>query len=258
MRKILSLLLLFACSNNEKTEPPLSPRVADEKAKKIVYEGVIKSKYGEGPIELSLVEVETGLTSTFELKGDIKKDVLFGMATGEYSTLAGAAGNEIILQLHGRFFVMSRARKAKKGAVTFGSEVDEIELFFITEGGNKLVLVDEDFDRIAEDNRYTLYRRSRHFTAEGYITFEEGRTEFFEQNTNERWNVAPLGVYGETKQIYDSVATQKFEGVYLKALAYSVQSDSSDQELFVIKRVLEMKKSDAYTDKKKAAGLGYN
>lgn len=29
-------------------------------------------------------------------------------------------------------------------------------------------------------------------------------------------------------------------------------------ELLVIKRILEMKKSDAYTNKEKAAGLGYN
>jgi hypothetical protein len=257
MRKILLLLVLFACSNKEKIEPPLSPVVEDEKPKKIFYEGTIKSKYGEGPIELSLEEVETGLTSSFELKGDIKKDIVFGRATGEYSTLSGAAGNEIILQLKGRFFVMTHARKAKKGAVTFGDELNEIELFFITEGGNKLVLVDEDFDRIADDNRYTLYKRSRQFTAEGYITFEESRIEFFEYNTNERWNVAPLGVFDDVKKLYDSIATQKFEGVYVKALAYSVQSDSSDQELFVIKRILEMKKSDAYTNKERAAGLGY-
>jgi hypothetical protein len=257
MRKILLLVVLFACSNKEKTEPPLSP-IVDEKAKKIVYEGTIKSKYGEGPIELALEEVETGLTSAFELKGDIAKDLIFGMAIGQYSTLQGAMGNEVILQLRGNFHVMSRARNAKKGSVKFGSEVNEIELFFITEGGDKLILVDEDFNRIAEDNRYTLYKRSRQFTAEGYITFEEDRTEFFEQNTNERWNVAPLGIYGDVQKIYDSVATQKFEGVYLKALAYSVDSDSSDNELIVIKRVLEMKKSDAYTNKEKPAVSGNN
>src|SRR5688572_1193986 len=258
MRKILPLLLLFACSNNEKTETPPSPSIVNEKAKKTIYEGNIKSKYGEGPIELYLDEVETGLTSSFELRGDIAKDQIFGMAAGEYSTLQGAAGNEVILQLHGNFFVFGRARKAKKGVDTFKPDEQKLDLFFITEGGNKLVLVDDDFDRIAEDNRFTLYRRSRLFTAEGYITFEESRIEYFEYNTNDRWRVAPLGSFDEVKKSYDSIATQKFEGVYLKALAYSVQSDSSDQELLVIKRVLEMKKSDAYTNKEKAAGLGYN
>lgn len=256
MRKILLLFVLFACSNKEKIEPPLSPVVEDEKAKKIIYEGTIISKYGEGPIELSLEEVETGLTSSFVIQGDIDKDLIFARIIGEYSTLQGAASNEVILQLHGRFHVISRARNAKKGSsISSGPEVKELDLFFITEGGNKLVLVDEDFDRIANDNRYTLYKRSRLFTAEGYITFEEGRTEFFEFNTNERWNVAPLGMFSDAQKFYDSVATQKFEGIYLKALAYSVQSDSSDEELFVIKRVLEMKKSDAYKDKEKAAGL---
>ncbi|HEU5291366.1 MAG TPA: hypothetical protein VFU05_12025 [Cyclobacteriaceae bacterium] len=258
MKKILPLILLFACSNKEKVETPPPPTVANEKVKKIFYEGTIKSKYGEGPIELALAEIETGLSSSFELKGDIMKDKLFGMATGEYSTLSGAASNEVILQLHGRFFMMGRAQKApKKEAVEFKPELNELDLFFVTEGGNKLVLVDEDFDRIAEDNRFTLYKRSRLFTAEGYITFEDTRTEFFEQNTNERWNVAPLGVYGDAQHIYDSLVSQKFEGMYMKALAYSVESDSSDKELLVIKKILDMKKSEAYTNKERAAGLGY-
>lgn len=258
MRKILPLLVLFACSNKEKIEPPPSPKVVDEKAKKIIYEGIIKSNYGEGPVELSLVEAETGLTSSFELKGDIVKDQIFGMATGQYSTLSGAEGNEVILQLHGKFLVFGRARKAAKGSVSFKPDIREIDLFFITDGGNKLVLVDEDFDRIADDDRFTLYRRSRLITAEGYITIDESRNEFFDQNTSERWNVAALGAFGEVEKSYDSIATQKFEGVYLKASAYLVASDSADEDLLVFKSIVEMRKSEAYTNKKKAAGLGYN
>jgi hypothetical protein len=258
MKKFLLLFVLFACSNKEKIETPPSPTVVDEKAKKIVYEGVIKTSYGEGPVTLALQEVETGLTSRFELDGEVAKDMLFGRAVGEYSTLSGAEGNEVILQLHGSFMYMGRAQKAKKGTVAFKPEIQKVDLFFVTEGGNKLVLVDEDFDRIADDNRFTLYKRSRLFTAEGYITFEDNRTDFYEQNTNERWDVATLGAYRDAQKIYDSLVSQKFEGMYLKALAYSVESDSSDKELIVIKKILEMKKSDAYTNKDRAAGLGYN
>ena len=274
MKKFLLLFVLFACSNKEKIETPPSPTVVDEKAKRIVYEGIIKTEHGEGPVELSLVEAETGLTAPFDLKGDIAKDVIFAMARGEYSTLSGASGNEVILQLHGRFFVFGRAQKAKKGKGSFvsgsSSDLKEFDLFFITQGGNKLVLVDEDFDRIADDNRYTLYRRKRQFTVEGYITLEDSHTEFYEQNTNENWSVASLGVYDAVHHIYDSLVTQKSEGMYLKALAYAIESDSTfneprtnyissgvGTELLVIKRVLEMKKSDAYTNKERAAGLGY-
>ena len=134
----------------------------------------------------------------------------------------------------------------------------EFDLFFKSDGSNKLVLVDEDFNPITDDSRYTLYKRGRLFTAEGYITFEKNRTDFIEKNTAEKWNVASLGVYADAQKSYDSIATENFEGVYLKAVAYSVPSDTSDEDLLVIRGIIEMRKSEAYTDKEKAARLGYN
>ena len=270
MRKILLLLVLFACSSKEKTEPAPSPIVVDERAKRIIYEGVIKSNYGEGPIELSLVEAETGLSAPFDIRGTFAKNQIFTMVRGEYSTLQGAAGNEVVLQLHGTIMSTVGKPDPKKGVVAFKPEVHDLDLFFVTDGGNKLILVDEDFDRIADDNQYTLFRRLRLFTIEGYVTFENISTEFYEQNTNENWTVAPLGKYANVQNIYDSLVTQKSEGMYLKALAYAIESDSSfneprnnyatsgiGSELLVIKKILEMKKSAAYTDTAKAAGLGY-
>lgn len=262
--------MLFACTSKEKTELPPSPTVVDERAKRIIYEGIIKTKYGEGPVELSLAEAETGLTAPFDIRGNFVKDQVFTIVRGDYSTLQGAAGNEIVLQLHGT--IMSTVGKnPKKGTVeAYKPEVNDLDLFFVTDGGNKLVLVDENFDRIADDNRYTLFRRLRLFTIEGYVTFENTSTEFYEQNTNENWTVAPLGKYANAQKIYDSLVTQKSEGMYLKALAYAIESDSSfdeprknyatygiGSELLVIKKILEMRKSAAYTDTAKAAGLGY-
>jgi hypothetical protein len=270
MRKIFLLFVLFACSSKEKTELPPSPTVVDERAKRIMYEGVIKTKYGEGPVELSLVEPETGLIAPFDIRGDFVKDQIFTMVRGEYSTLQGAAGNEVVLQLHGTIMSTVGKPDPKKSTVAYKPEVHDLDLFFITDGGNKLILVDEDFNRIADDNRYTLYRRLRLFTVEGYVTFENTSTEFYEQNTNENWTVAPLGKYDNVQKIYDSLVTQKSEGMYLKALAYAIESDSSfneprknyatygvGSELLVIKKILEMKKSTAYTDTARAARLGY-
>ena len=66
MKKIFLLLLIFcACAPKEKIEPPPAPTVVDEKVNRIVYEGIIKKEYAEGPVELFLDESQTGLTSSF-------------------------------------------------------------------------------------------------------------------------------------------------------------------------------------------------
>lgn len=268
MKKIfLGLLILCSCAPKEKIEPPPSPTVVDEKVNRIVYEGIIKTEYAEGPIELFLDEAQPGLTSSFSINGNFVEDQIFNMGRGEYTMLSGAEGNEVILQLHGSVMSHKIKRDPKNGSVTsFSPDVHELDLFFITEGGNKLILVDEDFDRISDDDRYTLYRRSRLFTVEGYITMEDRYTEFFEQNTRENWIVAPLGVYNDVQKIYDSLVTEKSEGMFLKAIAYSVESDSIYNEprqnyithgiggeFLVIKSILEMKKSEAFTNKENTA-----
>ena len=271
MRKILFLSLLFACSNKEKIETPPSPTVVEDKSQWTPYEGMIKTEYGEATIELLLDEAEPGLTSPFQINGKLDdKSIGFGMLMGQYSTLSGAAGNEVILQLRAKIMVGLPAPGPRKGVAAFKPDVRDIEIFFITSGGNKLILVDDDFDRIANDDRYTLYRRSRLFTAEGYVTFEDEHTEFFEQNTRGNWLVAPLAKYSQVQHIYDSLVTGKSEGMYLKALAYSIDSDSLyneprknyitrgvGKEFLVVKEILEMKKSEAYTNKERAASLGY-
>jgi hypothetical protein len=273
MRKILLLFVLFACSSKEKIEPPPSPTVVEDKSQWTPYEGTIKTELGEWPIELYLDESQPGLTSSFEIRGNSFANIGLNMFGGKYTTLPGATGNEVIFQLHGNIMIFPRTKPdPKKGVTSFKPEVQEIDLFFITEGGNKLILVDEDFDRVSEDNRYTLFKRSRLFTVEGYVTIEDTHTEFFEKNTHENWLVAPIGVYNEVQNIYDSLVTGKSEGMNLKAVAYFIESDSLfneprknniwhhkgvGSELLVIKRILQMKKSEAYTDSAKAAGLGY-
>lgn len=269
MRKILLLLVLFACSNKEKIEPPTSPVVEDDKAKWIKYEGVIKTEFGEGLVVLSLMQNEVGLESSFNLTGRLFQEDSFSSVRGRYTILQGAPGQEIIIQAHGSMMVFSESdrkkmkenlKNAKNGVAkpfTFKPEHKEIDLFFKSDGINKLVLINEDFEPVAEDARYTLYKRDRLFTAEGYITFDKGRTDFIDENTSEEWKVAALGMHGEAQKSYDSIATEYFEGVYLKAVAYSVMSDSSDEDLLVIKSIIEMKKSEAYTNKDRAAKLGH-
>jgi hypothetical protein len=91
-----------------------------------------------------------------------------------------------------------------------------------------------------------LYRRSNLFTAEGYVTADSTTSEFYERNTGEKWNLAKLVEYDSIKMTYQKLATEKNEGIYLKALAYSIEdSDSanSSHKSIVIKRILRMEKS---------------
>lgn len=112
-------------------------------------------------------------------------------------------------------------------------------------GNDQLVLTDSDFDPLVTDARYTLYKRSELFTAEGYVTIEtDSLTTFFERNTSGNWHVAHLGVYDQVKDKYQQLATTSLEGIYLRALIYSVNDTNASGEptkKLVVKRIVEMK-----------------
>ncbi len=91
-----------------------------------------------------------------------------------------------------------------------------------------------------------MYLRSNLFTAEGYVTVDSLTSEFFERNTGEKWKLAKLVEYDSIKTTYQKLATEKNEGIYLKALAYSIEDPDSvntSHKSIVIKRILRMEKS---------------
>ncbi len=120
-----------------------------------------------------------------------------------------------------------------------GSIYSPDEMFFTTRGNDELLPADNHFAAITSDRRYTLHRRSKLFTVEGYITFEQDSAVFFERNTFEHWKVTDLGEFNELKLLYKQLAKEKYEGIYLKALAYSVSDPTSKKEhsTLVIKRI---------------------
>jgi hypothetical protein len=245
MRKIIPFLLLLACSSKEQIESPTSPNIeeSDEKKEVFVYEGVIRMDEEDVSVELSLVQGDNGLESSFTLKVG-ESNEMFKVLRGKYSILYGGTNDENKFQLHGKMVIFP----TKNLTGPFKPEVRDIDLHFKSDGFQKLVLTDDDFNLIADDSRYTLYKRSRLLTVEGYLTCEKNSSEFFEQNTSEQWNVAPLGIWPEAKRKYDSLATEEFEGIYLKALAYWIASDSTNEDLLVIKKIIQINKSKAYND----------
>jgi hypothetical protein len=111
------------------------------------------------------------------------------------------------------------------------------EMFFITRGHDELIPCDNEYKPLTTDWRYTLHRRSNLFTVEGYVTFDSDSAEFYERNVMERWRLADLEEFQELKEKYRQTAKEKYEGIYLKALAYSVADTIPDSErrLLVIK-----------------------
>lgn len=251
MKKIFPfLLVLLSCSENKKIESLLNPTLLASQEEWITYEGIILTEAGfEAAIELSLLQDAVGVESAYKLKAsfDQEGNHVTTESEAKYSVRYGSDNNEVIIEVptENSLHVAVGTNVKSPAATTFQKKLFKT-LYLKTEGPNQLVLLDNHLHRIADDSRYTLYKRSKLFTAEGYITFEEKRTDFYEKNTNESWTVAPLGFYNAVKENYDSLATQALEGVYLKALAYSVQADSTDEERLVIKSVLEMTRSKAY------------
>ena len=115
-------------------------------------------------------------------------------------------------------------------------------MFFVTRGNDELLPCDNNFIPLTLDRRYTLHRRSNLFTVEGYFTLEHDSFEFFERNTREYWKVTDLGEFNELTVAYNKLAKEKYEGIYLKALAYSVLDSTSmrDKDVLVIKRILSL------------------
>lgn len=106
-----------------------------------------------------------------------------------------------------------------------------VSYIFRTTDGSELVLVDDGLAQTVP--RYTLIRRSDLFTAEGYITvYTDSTAEFFERNTRKEWPLARYGHYRDVVRKYHSSVKEKFEGIYLKALSYTVSCRRDNGDLF--------------------------
>ncbi len=221
------------------------------------YEGkVITDKGLEADIELSLMQAAVGMESYFELKKSLitNEDYYNWQSKGKYAVSYGLPGHEqgiTIMDPPIKFkglFTTNKSTKAKgseESARRFIKAQDLLEapeIYFKTEGNEKLIQTDRNFGE--KGKKYVLHRRSDLFTVEGYVTCGDSVTEFFERNTRKNWNIASLGEIDSIKIKYLERATELNEGIYLKALAFSIADTiSKSNKSLVIKRVLRMEKS---------------
>jgi hypothetical protein len=249
---------MTACSSPKEKQVPFPSRSSGEE-EWVVYEGKILTDKGlEADIELSLMSAAVCMESYFELKKSLitKEDNHNWQSRGKYSVAYGLPGheqgitiNDPPIKIKGLLTSNKSVKVEAEGSEEFAKRLaktrdllDMPEIFFKTQGNEKLIQTDRSFDD--KGQKYVLYRRSDLFTVEGYATCEDSVTEFFERNTLKNWNVARLGEINSIKIKYIELATEMNEGIYLKALAYSIaDTTSKSNESLVIKRVLRVEKS---------------
>ena len=260
MKKLTILIILFsACSKPQEQKQPLFPIIASSDDTLIVFEGTILSDNGlEVKAELSFKNAAVGLEGDFELNKVIEnKEMTSGdISKGKYSISYGLPENEKGLTLDDEIVhsdqKISIDKTLSKDEVELRKKMEKFrqnlateKIYFRTLGSEKLIQTNKNFKPL-NNSKYILYLRSNLFTAEGYVTADSVTSEFFERNTGEKWKLAKLVEYDSIKTTYQKLATEKNEGIYLKALAYSIEDPDSvntSHKSIVIKSILRMEKS---------------
>lgn len=234
----LFIFFVSACTTHDKEkQKPFPNLIISEDDEWTTYEGKWLTKGGVIRFELSLKSGAFGYDSYYKLSESFEADSSTSgtPSSGLYSSF-GFPNNEFRICLHD-------VATYDKGGYLRYKELDNIdsedEMFFMTRGNDELLPCDNNFKPLTLDRRYTLHRRSNLFTVEGYFTIEQDSVEFFERNTREYWKVTDLGEFNELTVAYNKLVKEKFEGIYLRALAYSVRDSTSmtGKDVLVIKQI---------------------
>lgn len=201
------------------------------------YEGQWTMDAGVVIMRLALKTGAHGLEAQYKLSESVLKEN-WASGTSSYSTYStyfgGGSNSSMGIVLH------NLSKFSDNPFFRYRKSLDlPEEMFFITRGQNELLPCDPDFKPLTTDKRYTLHRRSELFTVEGYVTFDDDSVDFYERNTSKRYNVADLAEFSKVEAGYKKWATTKHEGVYVKALAYTVvDSTARRNSALVFKKVL--------------------
>ncbi len=232
--------LITSCIVPEKNENKKPTPCVGEDSNRTMYEGKWKTANGILRIELSLEIGAPGVDSNFELFENMESNNSAGgaISRGEYTVFYGLQDDKIGVRLNNLQPTKTTHHFRQSKSWLFDS--DE-EMYFVSRGSNELLPSDKDFNVYDTAKTFALIKRfSKPFTIEGYITFTTDSTDFFERNTFEHWNVSEFGEYDSLQILYGQMEQEKFQGIYLKALAYAVKNDRSTTKnnSLVIKRIL--------------------
>lgn len=243
MKALLILLAgaVISCSRPQPiSEPYPNYLIKDEDW--IVYEGTLPSSYGpDVHVELSFFPDAPGFDSPYQMMeypnaGSPTEYQGWIGSRGRYIVLSSPEGQ--IIHISDRSFIKAISMRGELPMPEIGKE----NLYLKSEGEHELIFLDEKLKK--SSGNYVLTRRaSPLFTVEGYFSVYNDTTDFFERNTGKEWSVAKLAEYDEAVKNYDYLSKEKFEGVYLKALAYTVRhlnQEGKEIDALVFKKILHM------------------
>ena len=237
-RYIAISVLVVSCSRQDKTDDGISLPHAPTQSEWTTYEGKWKTNEGILRIELTLQAGAPGLDARFELLENMESTNRSSgaMSRGNYTVLYGQQNRETVIRLNN--LPPNNQTPYFRQSKSWLFDTNE-EMYFVSRGSSELLPCDKDLKVYSTEKAFSLHKTSDPFTVEGYITFSDS-VDFFERNTGKHWKVSDLGEYDTLQIVYGQMAKEKFEGVYLKALAFTV-SDSipiGENRSLVIKRIL--------------------
>lgn len=200
-----------------------------------IYEGKWLAKDGVIRLELYLSKSSNKYDLYYKLyeSFESKTNSNGAVSEGEYIFYDGMPDNELRIRLR------KLAGDSHEIHFRIKNPLDSSEeMFFLTRGQNELIPTDENFKPLTLDKRYTLHKRLDYFTVEGYITFLDDTAQYFEKNTSQYWKLADVGEFDSLKILYKKLTKEKYEGLYLKALAYTISDTTTKSEkALVIKKI---------------------
>lgn len=237
MKYLPLLIFLAACSQNQKSAMPFLI-LSNEKDDWVHYEGQWLTEEGVVQLELSLKEGVAGVESEYRLHERFSNpNIAGGTSTrATYSSFSnGNPGKGVRIILHDLSAYSLKSYFRYRKAEGFPEE-----MFFISYGQDVLIPCDDEFVPLTTDVRWALHRRSEPVTVEGYVTFEDDSVDFYERNTFKHYKLANLGEFQVVQAGYKEWAKEKHEGVYVKAVAYTVTDTTHyDLKAIVIKRIIQ-------------------
>lgn len=239
MKYICVAVLLFASCTPKKGDPP-NPDLLSHLSPDIgwtTYEGTWRTETGVHRIELSLQNNFSSFEdASYQLS---ERNASKESASGTFSRGKFTSYNLPDNQSGIRLLDLKPSPYASPFRVQeFKLLESSEEMYFVTRGTNELLPADKNFVPLTIDPKSTLHKVLNYFTIEGYITFNEDSVDYFEKNTMQYWKVTDLGEIEKARSLYKQLTKEKYEGLYLRGLAYSVaDSLTKTQQALVIKTI---------------------
>jgi hypothetical protein len=213
-------LLFVGCSNPKSEHETFPPLSLPNDHRWVTYEGILPLENDSVEVQLSLLPAAVGLDSKFSLV--LQSEEGTGRSiVGDYHT--DYASNDIYVTL------LASNMNDFTGMTFRTSDGDDLTLARAHKSG-------------APVRVYKLLKRLRLFTIEGYFSKIDGELEFFERNTRQSWIVIKHGKFNEISAAYEKSVKEKYEGIFVRALAYAVANPlkESEMEALVFKNILQI------------------